>query len=182
MKRIYVSLWGSGKNSIDDCIKQLEAYKKEINHKLTEFKERLIEVGIKTAYENAGEYGNCIIFEAKDTDAKVSFLVGRDGQKIVKEWYKDKNLTKYESYEISPILMAEFGSGWLANVLDDVSGVGQGTMPGQKHAFDPNGWWWYDADGEKHHSKGESPTYPMHAASMAMLFEVDRIAREVFSK
>ena len=177
-KRIYVSL--TAKGSIDKAIKELETYQNEFHKKVKEFKERLLDVGVKTAYENAGEYGEFILFKPEDTDAKVSFLVGKDGQKIVKEWYKDKNLTKYESYEISPLLMAEFGSGWLARVLDNVAGVGQGTMPHQTHAFDPNGWWWYDADGVKHHSEGEAPTFPMHAASMAMLMEADRVAKEVF--
>ena len=182
-KRIYVSL--TTKGSIDKAIKELETYQNEFHKKVALFKERLLEeVGVKTAYENAGEYGSYIIFEAKDTDAKVSFLVGKDGQKIVKEWYASKKNglehKNVRSYEISPLLMAEFGSGFLAKVLDDVSGVGQGTMPGQKHAFDPEGWAWYDENGIKHKSEGEAPTFPMHAASMAMLMEADRVAKEVF--
>jgi len=80
-------------------------------------------------------------------------------------------------------LLAEFGSGWLANISNwNVPGVGQGTMPNAEgHAFDRDGWWWYDTNGNKHNSYGEKPTYPMHAAMVAMMMEVDRIAREVFN-
>lgn len=184
MKRIRVNLNKS--NSIESAIDSLERYKAHLEERKRIFKRRLIQVGINTARANAGEYGSAIIFSAENLDAEVSFMQGKDGNLILKEWYtsrkKDGTLSGYRSYEISPLLMAEFGSGFLAKVLYDIGGVGQGTMPQQKHAFDSHGWYWYDEDGVKHHSYGESPTFPMHAASMAMLFEADRIAKEVFKK
>ena len=76
--------------------------------------------------------------------------------------------------------MAEFGSGWLSEVLFNVSGVGQGTFPGQIHAFDEKGWYWTTEDGVKHHSIGEKPTHPMHNAMNEMIRDVEKIAVEVF--
>ena len=79
--------------------------------------------------------------------------------------------------------MAEFGSGHLAEVLFDIAGVGQGTFPGQTHAFD-DVWHWKewrdDHTGEWHHSKGFRPTHPMYQAEMDMIKEVVNIAKEVY--
>lgn len=182
MKQYRISLNKSG--SVQRAIDNLESYKRRLEDRVVFFKKRLIEVGIKTAQANSGEYGSYITFSCENLDSEVSFLQGKDNQLIVKEWYASKkNALEHKNvrrYEISPLLMAEFGSGFLAKVLYNIGGVGQGTMPDQKHAFDASGWYWYDEDGVKHHSEGENPTFPMHAANMAMLFEVDRIAREVF--
>lgn len=181
-KMFYASLFGGQKsaNSIDRLIESLEEYKQSLNDKTEIFRERLAEVGIKAAYAHSGQYGDSIIFETQQGGDGVTFLVGRDKNLILKEWYTDKKGKHKRSYEISPLLMAEFGSGWLAVVLYDIAGVGQGTMPGQKHASDPNGWVWYDENGVKHRSIGEPPSFPMHNAIMAMLTEVDRVAKEVY--
>ena len=179
-KMFYASLFGgrNSEGSIDRLIKSLEDYKESLNDKAELYRHRLAEVGIKTAKENTGEYGNSISFYTVDEEEGITILVG-EGKLILKEWYTDKGLKNKRSYEINPLLLAEFGSGFLAKVLYDIGGVGQGTMPGQTHAFDPHGWYWYDESG-KHHSYGEAPTFPMHAASMAILYEADRIAKEVF--
>ena len=171
----------TSKNGIQKTIRQLEQYRDGLDKKCELFVSRLAEVGIKTAQMNAGEYGSYIVFKKRIEplpNGCQAILVATDGQKIIREW-KYQGGTK--TAEVSPLLMAEFGSGWLANVRwKNISGVGQGTFPEQTHAFDPNGWWWEDTDGVKHHSRGEAPTYPMYSASLAMLFEMNRIAEEVF--
>ena len=181
-KMFYASLFGGRKSadSINHLIKSLEEYKNSLEDKTQLFRERLAEVGIKAAYAHSGQYGNSIIFESKQGSEGVTILEGRDKNLILKEWYTNKKGTQKRSYEISPLLMAEFGSGWLAVVLYDIAGVGQGTMPGQKHASDPKGWVWYDENGVKHRSIGEPPSFPMHNAIIAMLTEVDRVAKEVY--
>lgn len=182
MKQIYISLTTEG--SIEKAIKSLENYKTEIHQKTQLFLDRLMEAGITTAKANTGVYGSYIAFEkqiSRHSDGYEAILVGRDSQKITRVWYTNKARTVEKSYEVSPILLAEFGSGWLANVLDEIDGVGQGTMPGQVHAFDQGGWFWYDEDGTKHHSKGEAPTYPMHKAFITMAYQIDKIGREVFN-
>lgn len=185
MKRINCSISKDG--SIQRAIQELEAYKKSISYKTEIFVSRLMDVGIKAAKAHSGKFSGMIVFtkELSPTlNGCAGALIATDGQKLVKEWYASKkdaeNQKNVRSYEVSPLLLAEFGSGWLANVLGNVAGVGQGTMPGQKHATDPDGWYWYDEQAIKHHSIGEAPTYPMHSASMAIIAEIDQIAREVF--
>lgn len=179
MKKLHISL--TTKGSIDKSIKALEDYKKDIVTKTERLVAELLEVGVETGISNSGEYAGMIVFK-KDivagSDGVNGLLIATDGQKIIREW---KYKGGIKQAVVSPMLMAEFGSGWLAKVLDNVEGVGQGTFPDQKHAFDPQGWWWETPDGEKHHSYGEAPTYPVHSALFAMMFEVDRIAKEVFS-
>lgn len=171
--------------SIDKAIEYLEKYQEDLQKKVTTLKKRLIEVGIEVAKEHSGKYEGYITFTPYGLDDDVSFMVATDSEKYVVEWYASKkdaeNKENARSYEISPLLMAEFGSGWLATVMYDIGGVGQGTMPGQKHASDPKGWYWYDEDGSKHHSIGEAPTMPMYHAVLAMMREADKIAKEVFN-
>lgn len=165
---------------IEDLINALEDYKAEIAQKAQDFVSRLMDIGIETAEANTGQYRGFIVFHrhmVADKDSADGVIVATDGTKLVREWYRDGRIV---STEISPLLMAEFGSGWLAKVLDNVSGVGQGSFPGQRHAFDKDGWDWTTPDGETHHSIGETPTYPMHSAVLAMEFDVDRVGREVF--
>ena len=186
MKRINCSLTKSG--SIERAIKELEAYKKSLNQKTERFVNALMEVGIQAAKEHSGKYAGMISF-TKQLNQTVNgcngVLIATDGQRVITEWYASKKDAEkhrnVRSYEISPLLLAEFGSGWLANVLGNVAGVGQGTMPNSMgHATDPDGWYWYDDNAVKHHSIGEAPTYPMHNASMAMMSQIEQIAREVF--
>ena len=84
---------------------------------------------------------------------------------------------------LSPILLAEFGSASYAEVLFDVEGVGQGTFPGQTHAFEDS-WWYKEWDengkGEWKRGFGVTPTHPMYHAEMKMYEQVYNIARKVF--
>ena len=180
MKRINISL--TTKGSLDKAIEYLEQYKKELVQKSEEFVSMLIDIGIQVAEMNSGDYGSYIVFRKElnpRKDGCEGLLIATDREKIVREWIRGGQIV---SAEISPLLMSEFGSGWLAQVLfPSVEGqVGQGTFPNQIHAFDENGWWWTTPDGEKHHSKGEKPTHPMHEAYVMMYSEIEKVAREVF--
>lgn len=167
-------------NDIKQLIKDLQSEKQALKDQCKEFVSRLADKGIETAQANSGEYGALIVFRKEVEESVVgakAIFIATDGQKIIREW-KYKGGTK--TAEVSPLLMAEFGSGWLAQNLDGIAGVGQGSFPDQKHAFDPQGWWWETPDGKKHHSRGEAPTFPMHEASIAMLNSINDVAREVF--
>jgi hypothetical protein len=167
-------------NSIKAAIKELEKYRDGLAAKNELFVNRLLDEGISVAYKHVGKYTGYIEF-TKQVDADnthcIGVLTGRNTKPFISEWRYHGGIKKVE---INPIAMAEFGSGWLAYVIWNVSGVGQGTFPGQKHAFDPNGWYYVDTNGVKHHSKGELPQYPMYNADMTMLSQIDKIAREVF--
>ena len=106
-------------------------------------------------------------------------MIAADSKKIISQWFRGGQLV---SAEVSSLLISEFGSGWLAKVyFPAVDGeVGQGTFLDQRHAFDPNGWSWTDENNVTHHSIGERPTHPMYSALMAMIYEINAIAREVF--
>lgn len=167
-------------DEINQLVEDLNAYADSLEYKCMMFVNALAEVGIKTAKANVGEYQGLIVFSKEvdftETGAK-AIMIATDGQKVIRSWRYHGGI---KSVEVSPLLMAEFGSGWKAKVLSNIDGVGQGTFPGQTHAFDPFGWWWVDENGEKHHSTGEAPTYPMYSASLAMIYEMQRIAKEVF--
>lgn len=180
MKRINISI--TTKGSLNKAIEQLEQYKKSLVAKTELFVSKLLDIGINTAKDNSGAYEQYISFY-KEIDSNefgcTGLLIAADSKKIISQWYRGGQLV---SAEVSPLLMSEFGSGWLAKVyFPAVEGeVGQGTFPDQRHAFDPNGWSWTDENGVKHHSIGEQPTHPMYSALMAMIYQVNAIAKEVF--
>lgn len=182
MRPIKLSL--TKKGSFDDAIEALENYKVELREKSETFVSLLIERGIEIAKINTGPYAGMISFQKvlnRTDEGCDGVLIATDGKKLVREWYTDKSRKHKRSYEVSPLLLAEFGSGWLADVTWNVPGVGQGTMPNSYgHAADDDGWWWYDEDGVKHHSIGETPQYPMRTALLEMMFDVDKIGKEVF--
>lgn len=170
--------------SLTDALKRIKDFENGLNAKTELFVSLLLEKGIKTAKAYGGQYRRYLHFEQKvytfgqfDT---VGLLIGSDSQKIISEWYRGSEIV---SAEVSPLLMAEFGSGWYAQVyFPAVRGlVGQGTFPGQRNAFNEDGWFWEDPnDDELHHSYGEQPTHPMYQALMAMIDEIDKAAKKAF--
>lgn len=174
-------------DDLDNMEKFIQAYMKQIYESTDEIAKRLIEVGKQTAEQNViPEYSSNIYFmteeksvRAKDITKVRYTLSGRDTP-IHQEWMNGSG--KVEGYEISPLLLSEFGSGWLSDVkFDGMQGiVGQGTMPNAKgHAFDPMGWGWYDLQGNYHRSIGVRPTYPMYRARMAMLDKSEEVIHSV---
>lgn len=168
--------------SINHLIGEVKKYQLSLQDKTGMLVSRLLSEGIQVAQFRVGAMGKYILFQ-KDvedrTNKVVGVLIGENRNVIKSVW---NYYGKSKSATVSPILFAEFGSGWFSEVLfDDVSGVGQGTFPGQEHAFDPKGWNWMDMDGKWHHSKGFKPTHPMYIAEMRMLELIYEIAREVFA-
>lgn len=167
--------------SIKNLIDDLKDYRSLLRSRSERLVERLIDEGIKVAYQHIGRYSGYVEFTKEidnQTTQCVGLLIGKDSKPFISKWIRGGQEVEAE---VSGLLMSEFGSGWLSNVIWNVSGVGQGTFPGQKHAFDAQGWYWTDSQGNKHHSKGEEPHYPMYFADMAMLSQIDLIAREVFN-
>lgn len=175
-KTIQINLNGK-QHSVDKAIKQLEKYKKElVQTKIDRFVRRLIELGINVSYQNTGKYAGYIVFRKQlvnITNSSVEYLyVAKKTKDLYVEWDGG-------GYNIDPLLMAEFGSGWNAYDVWGVPNVGQGTHPQQKHALDPKGWWWTDDSGV-HHSYGQNPTFPVHKAWIEMKQNIDTVAKEVF--
>lgn len=176
-------------SDLRNAVKDLRTFKNEINTKTERFLWLLLEKGKITAQVTSGVWGRFISFTREVHvmgDRYECLLIATDGQKVLKEWYPTKldaqRGTNVRSYHVSPILLAEFGSGWLVDVLYAIPGVGQGTMPNNYgHAADPDGWYWYDKNGVKHHSIGEAPKYPMHNAMLRMMEEIQSTAKEVWN-
>lgn len=162
-------------DNLDDLIDYLDDYKNELDEKATLISERLADVGISIARHNVGgEYGSYLIF-GKDPDGEECIFYATDSGDIHVSWDGS------EGYDVSPLLLCEFGSGWLSegNPFPVSLPVGQGTMPNQKHANDVNGWYWR-VNGELHHSIGVPPDAPMYRASLEIIDKVVEVAREVF--
>ena len=162
-------------NEIKDLVKTLNQLAKDLPSRCQMAVQVLADAGIKVASANMGEYKGMVLF-TKEVDVNETgctcLMVATDTEHPVRTWvYKGEE----KSAEVSPILMAEFGSGWHSEVLFDIDGVGQGTFPGQTHAFDPKGWFWKDKEGKTHHSYGEAPTYPMYKASLEMVSKIQEV-------
>ena len=161
-------------DNLDDLIDYLEDYKNGLDDKARLISDRLADVGITIARQNVGgEFESYLIF-GKEFDGDNCIFYATDSGDIHITWDGS------EGYDVSPLLLCEFGSGQFAdNPFSVPLPVGQGTMPNQTHAFDPNGWWW-KVNGETHHSIGVPPDAPMYNASLEIMDKVVEVAREVF--
>lgn len=92
------------------------------------------------------------------------------------------------------ILFFEFGAGvyGVGHPQAGEFGMGAGTYPNQKHALDPNGWWFptddpnlaqhYDAQGQGWgHTYGNPPHMPFYNAGQRIKDDLEEVVREVFS-
>lgn len=175
-------------DGINNAIAQIHAYEQRLELATKRLVSELGKRGIHIAQmSNVGDFAQYIVFGKRvyvsSKEIYIEVLYGKNTQLVTVEWDMTKNgqIVGKHTAEVNPILMTEFGSGFLA---DNPSGfnkvpVGQGTFPNQKHAFQPTGWRWYE-DGVMHESNG-SPAYaPMHNAFIGMHMEIMNVAREVF--
>lgn len=159
----------------------LEEYKKQLMDKVERYTVELANYGIKVAESNVGNFGKYIVFEVKtepNKDGCKAVLLARDSAKIISQW---KTKDGIQTAEVSPLLMAEFGSGQLAQNPNNIAGVGQGTFnPSSDNAWKEEGWYWIGMDDKLYHSYGIDPTMPMYKAAQEMYEIAIRVAREVF--
>ena len=157
------------KSSVEKAIKQLEDYQESLLTKNDLFVMKLARLGVDIAEQqiamadgDSNKYHDIRI---------IPHSFGNYSQATIRLDGED-------------ILFIEFGSGIHYNPTDPEHaskfGFGVGTYPDQKHAFDPDGWWYRDSIGDKHHSYGTRATSPMLKASNIIINEVRRIAREVY--
>lgn len=167
-------------SSIEALQKELIAYRDSLDYKMEQIVSRLAEKGIEVAKDNVGNFGHHITFTYKieqNSKGIKAIMIAKDSSRIISTW---KSYGEIKTAEVSPILMAEFGSGAKAENPKDVAGVGQGTFPNQTHAFDAEGWYWMDENDEWHHSDGYTPTHPMIRAYEEMEKQIIKVAKEVF--
>ena len=183
--------------SINKARKQLEKYRRDFVKKCTLFVSKLADVGIETGTittardvgtpEESKGYGKYIVFRKDirgiDANDKVIGIVYATNTGLIRsQWRTNNTASGIATADVSPILMAEFGAGTKANnPKASQFGMGQGTFPGQTHAFDAEGWWYQTLDYEWHHSYGVTPTMPVQKAADEMVREISRVAREVWT-
>lgn len=178
-KKISFSLSPS---SIQAAIKEVKAYRNDINRKTEELCRRLTAESIAIAQAHIGSsgFGKYIHLGSEITPqqagCKAVFYM-EDSSKIVSQW---QTLEGVKSAEISPSLMIEFGSGLKAENPANIPGVGTGTFPKGTHGADAGGWYYMDLNGEWHHSTGVSPKMPMYHAGKELRDKILSIARDVF--
>ena len=161
--------------------RQLLQYKDvEIQNKCKELVIRLANEGITVGRQNVGGFGKYITFSMQTDpykDGCKAIMLASENGKIISSWQTKDGI---KTVEVSPLLMAEFGSGWGAENPMKVEGVGQGTFPNQTHAFDTEGWYWIDLEGNLNHSYGITAKMPMYKASQKIITDCSRIAKEIF--
>lgn len=170
-------------SGIKSIQKQLKDYENQLMHKVEIFTLMLADLGIEVAENSVGNFGHHITFITKDFESSRDgcqvLVYATDISRIISIWKTKEGL---KSAEVSPLLMAEFGSGKYAENPKGIEGVGRGTFPRQKNAWKDEGWYWQTLDGEWHHSSGIAPTQPMYKASIEILNQIDKVARYVFKE
>lgn len=172
----------------DLSVKGIEQLKKDLlNYKdntlpnlLKQYVTALAQEGISVGKQNVGGFGKYITFSIKtemDKDGCKALMLASENGKIISTW---KSYGEIKTAEVSPLLMAEFGSGLGAENPMQIPGVGQGTFPGQTHAFDKEGWYWIDEDDNLNYSKGITAKMPMYKASIRIQEIAIKKAKEIF--
>lgn len=162
-KTIRINLFDTA--SIDAAVKELRDYQAWIKKKAAELAERLADMG---AVNVSLGYARAIYTGPKDINVTVEQR-GESTYAIV---------AAGES-----VLVVEFGAGvtyGYGHPQAGEFGYGPGTYPGQKHAFDPNGWWLPKNKGGDH-TYGNPASMTMYMTAKDLEREVERVAREVFS-
>lgn len=171
-------------NEISKAQSDIDKYKSDLRAKAERFCLELADVGIIAAKSKTRTYGAFIIFSKQlvpfSSGNPTVIFYAKKTTDLIREWYSGGELKRVE---IDPLLMEEFGSGFCAFNPLDVPGVGQGSFPGQKHAFDEEGWYWIDANDPMRvvqHSYGETPGQPMYNARELMYQQIQAVAKRVF--
>ena len=180
MKTLYVTLRDS--KSIERTIKDLEAYKDSLLSKNERFVKRLAEIGVTVAKATlANGQGD------SERSAKFYlFFANANGVSTGQIIITSTPHVDDKGRKFYPHLAWEFGSGIYynngnTNPKASELGMGVGTFPEQKHAYDDY-WWYRDNSNNLHISYGTEATMPMYKASKTIIEEINAIAREIFSE
>lgn len=160
MKTVTLELSPSGCRK---AVKELDKYS-DIKKKLDEVCRRLAEIGKQEA-ELWAQFGN----PYGNTDVHASTVPMDNGWKVVLSG--------------ADIYFVEFGTGWFAGEYPRDVEVSVGIMPGDysdthSQQYSQHGYWFYD----NVFYRGTPAEMPMYHAGQRMRQEMDKVAKEVFSK
>lgn len=174
-----------GTDEISNLVKEVENYRDSLNKRCVLFLQLLAEEGITVAERRKGNWTSLVFTKTiRQTASGASGTMDGYGPIQIVQW---QTLNGIRSEELSPILMAEFGSGQYASDARNranksyapIVGAGRGTFPNQTHANEDS-WSWMDLNGEWHTSSGLRPTMPMYYAARKMRAQIRRIGRRAF--
>ena len=166
-------------NGIEALKRQFLQYKDELPTKCKKLVSRLLQSGIAVSQSRISEspLGKYVTVTTNISADKM----GCKGILLAKGAVKEQD--GYAPFSV--LLAIEFGAGARfnpdPNPLSAEMGYGVGTYPGQIHAFDPNGWYFWSEEKQQWiHSYGVKATMPMYSADMDIIKNVVSIAKEVF--
>ena len=167
---------------IENVKKKLIQYRDvELPRKCKEFVERLLQSGVSVSQTKISEspLGKYVTIT---TDISADKM-GCKGILLAKGEVKEQ-----EGYAPFSILLAiEFGAGIHYNPTPnpnaDKFGFGVGTFPGQIHAFQSEGWMYWDEKAQEwRHTYGVKATMPLYNADMEIIQNVVKEAKDVFGE
>lgn len=163
-KQIRISLDVS---SIDNALREIEAYKKFIAEKTQELTRRLAEIGLEQA---TVLFSGAMYDGTNDVECEIEST--ERGYRIIARG--------------EAVCFIEFGAGVFYNGEEaypasrppGVVGIGQyGQGKGKR-----KGWYYLDASGERQFTRGNPPAAAMFNASEKIKNDVLRVCREVFAE
>lgn len=164
--------------SLQQAIKQIEAYRDDLPKKCQEVCRRLSEEGVRVADVaiNSVPIGKTITLTTDINPSKMGC------QAIMKMTGRE---TRTEDGRIFYTALAiEFSAGVrYANTASPKAkdfGMGTGTFPNAKHSWQMEGWYYLGDDGNWHHSYGVQASHPLYSASVAMRQKLENVVNDVF--
>lgn len=163
-------------DSVGNAIKQIEDYKKTLIERCELLCKRLIELAKAeaTTQINVSMLGSSVVLstglEHKQFGCRaVLMAVGQDKTNL--------------NGTVNTLLLIEFGAGIHYNKQENPKagefGMGIGSFPNQKHAFE-DGWYFMDENGEWVYSHGAKATMPMYNAGRVARRNLVKVAKECF--
>ena len=166
-------------SGLNELKRQLLQYKDALPTKCEKLVSRLLESGLSVANARVGEspLGKYVTVTTNISSEKM----GCKGILLAKGAVKEQD--GYAPFSI--LLAIEFGAGIHYNPTPnpnaDKFGLGVGTFPGQVHAFQSEGWMYWDEKAQEwRHTYGVKATMPLYNADIEIIQNVIRIAKEVF--
>lgn len=166
-------------SDIRKAVKDVDEYWKKLQTKTKTFCGKLTEKGYSVAKAKVGQspLGTYVKVDLKYTKQTASTI-----KSVV---FATGSIINTEYGQVYPLMMIEFGAGIHynhdANPKAAEFGMGVGTFPNQKHAFEEGGWYYMDIDGKWHHSYGVKATMPMYSADTEMILNIRKIAKTIFN-
>ena len=177
-KKVYKS--DMSVKGLDSLIRELQKHKDDLPNKCKKLVSELLQSGVEVSKARISDspLGKYVTVTTNLSSEKM----GCKGILLAKGAVKEQD--GYAPFSI--LLAIEFGSGVhfnpIPNPLSAEMGYGVGTFPGQIHAFDTNGWYFWSEEKQQWiHSYGVKATMPMYNADIEIIQNVVKFAKEVFA-